>query len=95
MMAWAKDNLSKDEITAYNNVMNTRVVADCQLLVKGLKARMDASAEPNLIRGKQSSSQEQFDSIAQITAAMKDPRYEKDPAYRKEVEQKIGRSDVY
>ena len=33
-----------------------------------------------------------FESVAQVTEAMNDPRYDKDPAYRKQVEDKIARS---
>ena len=35
-----------------------------------------------------------FGSVAQVTDAMNDPRYSKDPAYRKEVEDKLARSSV-
>jgi len=65
------------------------------MAVQGLKARMGGNAEPNLVRGKAAISQSQFDSQAQITEAMKDPRYAKDPAYRDEVIEKINRSDLY
>ena len=33
-----------------------------------------------------------FESVAQITEAMNDPRYATDPAFRKKVEDKIARS---
>ena len=35
-----------------------------------------------------------FESSAQVIDAMNDPRYSKDPAYRKEVEEKLARSAV-
>jgi len=35
-----------------------------------------------------------FKSVAQVTEAMNDPRYSKDPAFRKEVEDKLARSSV-
>ena len=101
MIAWAKDNLSKEEISAYNRVINNRDLDQNQykqnvsMAVQGLLARKNNNAEPNLVRGKQSTTTDKFESMAQVTAAMSDPRYEKDPAYRKEVEQKIARSDVY
>ena len=37
---------------------------------------------------------EVFQSVAQVTEAMNDPRYQKDPAFRKEVEDKLARSSV-
>ena len=95
MIAWAKDNLSSEEKDAYNRVVNGRDLDATKMAVQGLQARMSNTAEPNLVRGKQSSTTDKYESMAQVTAAMSDPRYEKDPAYRKEVEQKIARSDVY
>ena len=38
---------------------------------------------------------EVFGSNAEITAAMKDPRYESDPAYRQDVLDRLERSDVF
>ena len=35
-----------------------------------------------------------FESVSQVTEAMNDPRYDKDPAYRKKVTDKIARSSV-
>lgn len=95
MMAWAKDNLSADEKDAYNRIVNGRDLDATKMAVQGLKARMNNEAEPNLVRGKPAASQEQFTSVAQVTAAMSDPRYSKDPAFRQEVQDKINRSDVF
>jgi len=95
MITWAKENLSADEVSAYNRVVNGRDIEATKLAVAGLKSRMGSDAEPNLIRGKAPTSQSQFDSMAQITDAMKDPRYAKDSAFRNEVKAKIDRSDIY
>ena len=35
-----------------------------------------------------------FRSPAEVVAAMQDPRYDRDPAYRQDVFDKLGRSDV-
>jgi len=37
---------------------------------------------------------EAFESVRQVTDAMQDPRYDKDPAYRKKVTDKLARSTV-
>ena len=95
MISWAKENLSQEEISAYNRVVNSRDLDATKMAVQGLKARMGTDAEPNLVRGKPALSQEQFTSVAQVTAAMSDPRYAKDPAFRQEVQAKIERSDVF
>jgi len=39
-------------------------------------------------------SSDAFRSIAQVTQAMNDPRYEKDPAYRKEVTDRLAKSTI-
>ena len=95
MITWAKENLSQEEISAYNRVVNGRDLDATKMAVQGLKARMGTDAEPNLVRGKPAASQEQFTSVAQVTAAMSDPRYSKDPAFRHEVQAKIERSYVF
>jgi hypothetical protein len=43
----------------------------------------------------QSASKDEFRSTAQVVSAMKDPRYGKDSAYTKDVEEKLGRSSVF
>ena len=40
-------------------------------------------------------STEQFNSVAQVTEAMNDKRYETDPIFRKEVERKLANSSVF
>jgi hypothetical protein len=66
--------------------------------VAGLKARFDAQAEPNLIRGNARptvTKTDVFRSAAEVVTAMKDSRYGKDPAYTRDVEMKLARSDVF
>jgi hypothetical protein len=36
-----------------------------------------------------------FRSNAEVTAAMKDPRYESDPAYRQDISDRLERSDLF
>jgi len=65
--------------------------------IQGLAARFrsDAGSEPNLLQGEVSnSSVGSYQSLAEITSAMSDPRYEKDPAYRDQVAKKLQRSSV-
>tara|TARA_R110002153_G_scaffold225363_1_gene378008 strand:+ start:106 stop:828 length:723 start_codon:yes stop_codon:yes gene_type:complete len=94
MMVWAKENLSTEEVTAYNNTVNSRDVASVKLAVSGLKARMDAGKEPSLIQGKASTSTGGYESWAQVTQAMADPKYTKDPAYQAEVQNKLSNSNL-
>ena len=52
-------------------------------------------SEGEMLTGKAPSTRgDQFKSQAQLIEAMNDPRYENDPAYRKEIADKLERSDV-
>lgn len=95
---WAADNLNADEIEAYNSIMASGDIKAIKFAVAGLKARYDAQAEPNLIRGNArpaATKTDVFRSAAEVVAAMKDSRYGKDPAYTRDVEMKLARSDVF
>ena len=69
-----------------------------RLAVDGLQARYMAATdqEPRLIGGRSSrgSSNDVFESNAQLVEAMNDPRYSRDSAYRKKVADKLGRSNI-
>ena len=97
MSEWAGQNLSETEKTAYNSAVNSKDLEAVKLAVVGLKARYAQStgSEPKLVEGKASASGEQgFQSWAQVTQAMSDPRYAKDPAYQTEVKNKLANSKL-
>lgn len=97
MVAWAKVNMTPAEQDAYNAAVGSRNLAHAKLAVAGLKAKFtaDQGSEPNLLGGKTTAQPaDVFESVAQVTEAMKDPRYQKDPAYRAAVQRKLGRSTV-
>lgn len=97
MMTWAKANLSAAEIDAYNTSISTSNKEQAKLLVAGLGARFSASVgnEPSLLGGRvASSSGDAFESIAQMKVAMGNPLYKSDPAFRKAVQEKLGRSSI-
>jgi hypothetical protein len=97
LMSWAKDALNPAEITAYNNVVNSRDLEAVKLAVIGLKARYENlnGVEPTLTAGRASTTgANRYNSWAQVTAAMKDARYESDSAFRAEVQDKISRSNL-
>ena len=51
--------------------------------------------EGNMVTGRGArETQDVFRSQAEVVAAMNDPRYDKDPAYREDVFNKLSRSDV-
>ena len=97
MSEWAGQNLSETEKTAYNSAVNSKDLEAVKLAVVGLKARYSQAtgSEPKLVEGKSSASGEQgFQSWAQVTQAMSDPRYAKDPAYQNEVKNKLANSKI-
>jgi len=97
MSEWASSNLSETEKQAYNTAVNSKDLEAVKLAVVGLKARYAQStgSEPKLVEGKSSPSGEQgFASWAQVTQAMADPRYAKDPAYQTEVKNKLANSKI-
>lgn len=99
MTEWASENLSKDEIRAYNNAVNGGDMASAMMAVKGLKARYDAEVgfEPTRqVKGESAKAGSAvYRSIAEMQEDMKNPRYWSDPAFRRDVERKLSRSDIF
>lgn len=97
MTEWASTNLSEVEVAGFNKAIDSGDGDVIKLAVEGLKSKYQAveGKQPNLIQG-QASSQTGggFNSVAELTAAMADPRYDRDSAYRQEVAAKLSRSNV-
>lgn len=96
MVQWAAQNLSPSQIDAYDRAVSSNDRDAIFLAVEGLKARYAAAGgmEPNLINGSGAASAgNPFRSTAELTAAMRDPRYAKDPAYRAEVMERLKQSN--
>ena len=98
MLEWAADNMSQPEIDAYDKAMLSEDTATKQLLIQGLAARYNSenAASPNLIRGTVGSegASNGFGSWAQVKEAMRDPRYDKDEAYRSTIDQRLNVSNL-
>lgn len=97
MLEWASENLDPAEIDAFNSIMEAGNTGSMHMAVKGLQARyiQNAGQPSRLIQGEVSGpASGAFRSVAEVTAAMRDPRYAKDPAYRAEVENRLRVSNV-
>ena len=97
MLEWASENLDEGEIDAFNSIMEQGNTPTMQMAVRGLQARYTQTVgQPSkLIQGDTTGpSGGAFRSIAEVTAAMQDPRYSKDPAYRREVENRLKTSNI-
>jgi YesN/AraC family two-component response regulator len=97
MVTWASQNLPSEEIDAFNATMDTQDANIIRLAVQGLYARYRSEAEPSLMQGGTGavSTGGKFESTAELTAAMSDPRYAKDPAYRQTVADKLAKSSLF
>ena len=97
MMDWAANNLTADEQEVFNRTVDTGNPQDAVFAIQGLHSRYRSGVgvEPNLVKGEVGDTTVgNFQSLAEITAAMSDPRYEKDPAYRSQVAEKLRKSSV-
>jgi hypothetical protein len=98
MMAWARTALSDGERAAYDGLMATGNEAQMQWALDGLQARYQRSTGviPSRITGQQAPREvgpQPFNSRGEVVAAMRDPRYAKDEAYRQSVAQRLAASD--
>lgn len=95
MIAWASENLTPAEVSAYDNVVNNGDADAVYWAAMGLKAKYTDAVgyEGKQVSGKRPSSMEPgFRSHAELARAIRDPRYKDDPAYRRDVEDKLARS---
>ena len=96
LMQWAGTNLPENEINAFDGLINTGNVDAIQLGVQALKSKYEEANgyEGRMLTGKAAQTADVFRSQAQLVAAMSDPRYDTDPAYRQDVVAKLERSDI-
>jgi len=97
MVEWAKAAMTPAEIDAFNMSVSSSNPEAAKLAVAGLKSRYESAngKEPRLLQGNSSGGQgDAFQSRAEMTAAMKDPRYKTDTAYRQSVINRLGRSNI-
>ena len=98
MKSWASENLSNEEITAFDDLTKTGSAPAIRLAVQGLYSQYNNAMgiEPDLVSGRQSNSgMAPFRSAAEVTTAMSDPRYGKDMTYTGTVQEKLRESDVF
>ena len=97
VVQWAAGNLPNAQIDAFDSVVDSGNPAAIGIAFQGLQsAYNDANGyEGRMLQGKApSSSGEVYRSQAELVAAMGDPRYDTDPAYRADVITKLEQSDL-
>ena len=97
MMQWAGESLGEDEIKMYDAVMDKGDPLAAFFAVQALAYRFNDSrgVDGQMLQGKATVEKgETFRSQAEVVRAMNDPRYEKDPAYRQDIYDKLERSNL-
>lgn len=99
MAEWASENLADGDLDAFNDIVEGHSVEQARVAVKGLYAQFQAAGGkgPALVQGSTSGDAgvKPFGSTAQVTEAMRDPRYASDPAYREQVEKRMSVSSIF
>ena len=95
MVQWAADNMDRSDVESFDSLLASGNVGAIKLAVSGIKAQYDNvnGYEGTMLSGKPpTTSKDVFRSQAELVNAMSDPRYEKDPAYRQDLIEKLDRS---
>ena len=100
LIGWAGENLDAQYIEAYDSIIDSADPAAIQLVVAGLMATYQENVgyEGRMLSGRNApdvSGIQPFRSQAQVVEAMSDPRYDKDPAYRAEIAERLEISNTF
>ena len=97
LVNWASENLDNNSITAFDNIVESGNKDAIKLALTGLKSQYENANgyEGRMLTGKAAkTSGDVFRSQAELVAAMNDPKYDNDPAYRLDVINKLDRSNI-
>jgi len=98
MVTWASENLPREEVELFNSVMSRGdpLAAYYAIQATALRYADADGVEGNRVSGRTRASSgpgNVFRSQAEVVAAMNDPRYDSDPAYRADIFAKLERSE--
>jgi len=95
LMAWASDNISDADAKNFDEVVETGNKAAVTFAVKALFGQYEDAVgrDSTLVTGKAAPA-DVYKSMAQVVSDMNDPRYDRDEAYRDEVQEKLQRSNL-
>ena len=94
---WAAENLTDAAINAFDSVVDSGNTMAIQIAFAGLQAEYNEANgyEGRMLQGKAPNrSGNAYRSQAELVAAMGDPRYDTDPAYRADVIDRLEQSDI-
>lgn len=94
MVNWAAQNFSTEEIQAFDNVIESGDPATINLALRALSSSYNdaVGVDGTMLQGKASTARSVYRSQAEVVREMNDPRYDRDPAFREAVMQKLARS---
>ena len=95
LMAWASDNISDADAKNFDEVVETGNKAAVTFAVKALFGQYEDAVgrDSNLVTGKAAPA-DTYKSMAQVVSDMNDPRYDRDEAFRDDVQAKLARSNL-
>lgn len=98
LMQWSNENFDPKFVEAFDELVDSGNAFAIQLAVAGLMSQYEQSngSDGNLLSGKGAppAKADVFRSQAEVVRAMNDPKYDSDPAYRQDVFDKLGRSNL-
>ncbi len=97
MVKWASSNIDQSEREMFDAVIDSGDPQAAYFAVQAMNYRYNDAqgVDAPLLTGKAATPQAPgFKSQAALVAAMNDPKYDNDPAYRQEVMEKLARSDI-
>jgi hypothetical protein len=97
MLDWAAQNFSEEEIEMYDGVMGSGNANAIYYAIQALQSRFNDSvgSDGQTLTGRDAAdTDDSFKSQAELVAAMSDPRYDRDPAYRTDLMRRLENSDV-
>jgi len=98
LLGWANENMAEASLKSFDRLISKGDAGAIQMAIDGIKAQYDYANgyEGRMLTGKppKGGSDDVYRSTAEVVAAMSDPKYDIDPAYRQDVVDKLSRSDV-
>ena len=98
IQAWAGKNVSAEEIAGYNAMVDSGNLPAAKLILKDFHQRYTEAVgkDPSLVNagsGNSAAGVGGYASTAEMVRDMQDRRYQTDPAFRKHVEKRVGKSN--
>lgn len=101
VLDWAGQNLPDEQVQSYNRALEDGRMGDAELAMRGIVQQYVEArgVEGEFVSGGGteggSGGVEPFKSSDEVTEAMSDDRYNSDPAYRRQVQERLAESDLF